>query len=212
MPSGWKCDLLAIEKIKEAIRKYQKKKGIYNPELTKAVQRICGYSEGQARNNIQAVEELLKIENSRINSHISKETILKKLKPTMLLEISKAEPKKKEKILKGLEDGTIKTIKDAKAVRIGDQVTTKAPLNDTSKDFKLEKKGGEGLSSSEEKSKSVKLGSLGIFKEENAIQWNIDLAIDQKTVDKLMVSLDGESIIHWMRHVLIDAIKKRIGE
>ena len=70
-PSGWKCDLLFIEKMKDLISKYKGK------ELIKQVQAMCGIKEKQAYQDIQAVKELL---NIPINWH-GKENLVKKLKP-----------------------------------------------------------------------------------------------------------------------------------
>jgi len=57
LPSGWKCDLVFINKVKELIKNYEGK------ELIKQVQAMCGIDNATAYGNIQAVMELNNIEN-----------------------------------------------------------------------------------------------------------------------------------------------------
>ena len=59
--SGWKCDLVFINKMKELISKYEGK------ELINQVQAMCGASERTAYENVQAVKELTHIENTIAN-------------------------------------------------------------------------------------------------------------------------------------------------
>ena len=73
MPSGWKCDLLFKNKIKELIDKY----GNDHAKIVKEIMAICGVGEKQAQVNLKAIKQLVDIEK-RCDITPSKETILKK--------------------------------------------------------------------------------------------------------------------------------------
>lgn len=119
MPSGWKCDLLFKNKIKELIDKHNtKERGEYT-KLVKEVMGMCGVSERQARSNIKSIQMLMKIESNKTEDFfpISQETIIKKLNPHILLEIAKTPEDKQQEVVKKIEEGEIKTGKDVKQFR-----------------------------------------------------------------------------------------------
>ena len=109
MPSGWKCDLLFIEKMKDLISKYEGR------ELIKQVQAMCGIEENEAYKNIQAVKELDNI----VNIYNGHENLVKKLKPAILQEIARATEEQKPQILDKLAKDELKTVEDVKSFRLG---------------------------------------------------------------------------------------------
>ena len=112
MPSGWKCDLLFKNKIKELIDKY----GNDHTKIVKEIMAICGVSENQARSNLQAINELIKIEKTP-DIRCSNETIVKKLTPSILLEVARIPENKQQEALQKIDNGELKTVKDIQQFR-----------------------------------------------------------------------------------------------
>ena len=83
LPSGWKCDLVFINKMKELITKYEGK------ELIRQVRDMCGVSEKEALNNISAAKELKSLETEINFQKLPNKA--KILKPALLMEIAEEE-------------------------------------------------------------------------------------------------------------------------
>lgn len=107
-----------MEKIQEKMKLHNKEN---DKELANIVQKMCGGTIQAAYRNIAAVKEYNDIKKT-ININVNVE---KKLKPTMLMEISKAVLEKKKEIIEGLADGTLKTVKDVKEFRTGKIIDSK---------------------------------------------------------------------------------------
>jgi hypothetical protein len=112
MPSGWKCDLLFKNKIKELIDKY----GNDHTKIVKEIMAICGVGEKQAQVNLKAIKQLVDIEK-RCDITPSKETILKKLTPSVLLEVARTPQNKQQEALQKIDNGELKTVKDIQQFR-----------------------------------------------------------------------------------------------
>ena len=119
MPSGWKCDLLFKNKIKELIDKY----GNDHTKIVKEIMAICGVSENQARSNLQAINELIKIEKTP-DIRCSNETIVKKLTPSILLEVARIPENKQQEALQKIDNGELKTVKDMLLIHIKQENNT----------------------------------------------------------------------------------------
>lgn len=113
MPSGWKCDLLFKNKIKELITKY----GDDHAKIVKEIMGMCGVGEAQAQHNLQAIKMELKILQKPNLNLVSQETLVKKLTPTMLLEVSKFAEDKQQEVLEKINNGELNTVKDVKIFR-----------------------------------------------------------------------------------------------
>ena len=112
MPSGWKCDLLFKNKIKELIDKY----GNDHTKIVKEIMAICGVKERQAEQNYSAIKQLIEIEKPQLNA-VSKETLVKKLSPTILLEVARTPQNKQQEALQKIDNGELKTVKDIQQFR-----------------------------------------------------------------------------------------------
>jgi len=112
MPSGWKCDLLFKNKIKELIDKY----GNDHAKIVKEIMAICGVKERQAEQNYSAIKQLIEIEKPQLNA-VSKETLVKKLSPTILLEVARTPQNKQQEALQKIDNGELKTVKDIQQFR-----------------------------------------------------------------------------------------------
>jgi hypothetical protein len=112
MPYGIKCDRLFMEKIQELMNRH---KAENDKELVKMIQKMCGGTIKQAYENLQAVREYLNIKTN-IHDVVNVED---KLKPSILVEISKATQEQKPQILKKLENGELKTVRDIRNYRLG---------------------------------------------------------------------------------------------
>ena len=119
MPSGWKCDLLFKNKIKELIDKY----GNDHAKIVKEIMAICGVGEKQAQVNLKAIKQLVDIEK-RCDITPSKETILKKLTPSVLLEVARTPQNKQQEALQKIDNGELKTVKDMLLIHIKQENNT----------------------------------------------------------------------------------------
>jgi len=123
MPSGLQCDKLFMEKIEELMKRREYES---DAELVKLIQKMCGTDESAAWHNLRAVKAYLNIKKNIVFKY----NVEKLLKPTMLFEIARATEEKKQEILKGLEEGTVKTVADARAIRVGNTTKRKKEIDD----------------------------------------------------------------------------------
>lgn len=134
MPSGWKCDLLFKNKIKELISKY----GNDHAKIVKEIVGMCGVSESQAQCNLKAIKQLLDIEKTRDITGISQETFVKKLTPSILLEVAKTPEDKQQEVLKKIDSGELKTVKDVKEFRETGKIIQKKKKDEEVQKVRLE--------------------------------------------------------------------------
>ena len=84
---------------------------------------ICGVKERQAEQNYSAIKQLIEIEKPQLNA-VSKETLVKKLSPTILLEVARTPQNKQQEALQKIDNGELKTVKDMLLIHIKQENNT----------------------------------------------------------------------------------------